>query len=381
MRGWLCFAMLVVAARPLAAQGLLPARFAGWQEVSASASAPAQPAADNAQLFRDCKQQSVEERTYQRGGQTIAVTLHQLGDPSYAYSAFSLLRPVAATDFRPTPHSSIGTDQAMLLAGNLLVDISGQNLPADAHDFSALAAALASKASSEEYPTLWQYLPTEQLIPHSDRYALNTGTFERALAEEGLGNWATGDWIGFQADEAEAEIARYKRGGKTVTLILLSYPTPQVAAAHLNDMTKWFDVNPTRNAAKGKPEPNASGAPGGGKTVLWGNRIGSLLGLVAGEPDEMAAQNLLGHIRYQTVVTWNEPGFKLHELTMPEYIVGSIFGTFILLGIALVVGIALGMIRVGVKHFFPGVVFDRHRSMEILQLGLSSKPIDGRDFY
>ena len=368
MRGWLCFAVLVLAARPVAAQSLLPARFGGWQAAPASAAPVPEPSPADAALFRACHQQAVEQQTYSRDGLTITVILRRLGDPSYAYSAFSVLRPAPVTDFRPTPHSAIGAGQAMMLVGNLLVSISGQNLAANAQDFSALAALLGLQASTAPYPTLWQYLPTEHLIPHSDRYALDDQTFQRALGEDGTGDWAAAGRIGFQQDDAEAEVARYNIHRQPATLILLSYPTPELAAGHLKDLAKRFAVNPETKAAGGKP-------------VLYAKRIGSMLGLVSGAPGEAAAQSLLGQIRYQTIVTWNEPGFKLHELTMADYVVGTIFGTFAILGIALVVGIALGMIRVGIKHFLPGLIFDRHRAIEVLQLGLSSKPVDGRDFY
>ncbi len=33
------------------------------------------------------------------------------------------------------------------------------------------------------------------------------------------------------------------------------------------------------------------------------------------------------------------------------------------------------------KFFFPGKVFDRPQSIEILQLGLTNHPVDTRDFY
>lgn len=369
MRWWLCFAVLVLAALPAAAQGLLPARFAGWQaEPGASVITQTQPPPSDAALFQDCQQKAVEQQTYQRGGNTITVTVRQLGDPSYAYSAFSLLRPVPATTIRPTPHSAIGTDQAMMLVGNLLVDIHGQNLTANAKDFTALAAALKPHASTQAYPTIWQYLPIEGLISHSDRYALDSRTFQRALTEAGESNWSAKGWVGFEQDEAEAEVARYRMGKRTATLVLLSYPTLQVAANRIKGMAKWFDVNPKTAAPGGKP-------------VIYTRQNGSLVGLVSGAPDRAAAEALLRKIRYQTIVTWNEPGFKYHQLTMADYVVGTIFGTFALLGIALVVGIALGMVRVGIKHFLPGLIFDRHRSVEILQLGLSSKPIRARDFY
>jgi hypothetical protein len=372
MRGWLWFAALILAARPMAAQRLLPANFASWQAATTSAVPKAQTTPENAKLFQDCQQKSVEQQTYRRGGQSIRVTLRELGDPSYAYSAFSILRPRPATNFRPTSHSAIGTNEGMMLVRNLLVTINGRDLPAHARDFSALAASLKARASPAPYPTLWQFLPAQQMIPDSDRYALDARTFARALNEEGLSNLAKEKWVGFEADDAEAEIARYNVAGRGAALVLVSYPTNELAALHIKDMDRWFDVNAARKA---KPE----------KPVLFARRMGSLVGLVYGTRDKAAAENLLGRIRYQTDVTWEVPGLDQlehkTETTMAGYVIGSIFGTFAIAIAALVVGIALGMIRVGVKRFLPGLVFDRHRSVEILQLGLSSKPIDGRDFY
>ncbi|HVB99668.1 MAG TPA: DUF6599 family protein [Candidatus Dormibacteraeota bacterium] len=369
MRVWLCFAMLFLAVPPVAAQKVLPARFAGWQAVAAgssTATAP-EPSPANAALFRACHQQSVEQQVYQRNGATITVTVHRLGDPSYGYSAYSLLRPAPVTDFRPTAHSAVGANEAMLLLGNLLVDISGQNLAADARDFTALAAQLKPHASDEPYPTLWQYLPAERLIPHSDRYALNARTFEQALGVA-TGPWASGGWVGFEQDDAEAEVAQYRIAGRPATLVLLSYPTSDLAAGHVKEIEKLFDVNP---GAK----------PSGGKPVLYARRTGSLVGLVSGAPSQAAAERLLRQIRYQTVVTWNAPPLKPRQLSMGDYVVGSIYGTFAIIVIAFVAGIALGMIRIVAKRFIPGLVFDRRRSVEILQLGLNSKPIDARDFY
>jgi len=63
-------------------------------------------------------------------------------------------------------------------------------------------------------------------------------------------------------------------------------------------------------------------------------------------------------------------------------VVKDIFvGTLAFCGIAIVLGIAFGGVRVLTKRFFPGKVFDRPEDMEILQLGLSGKRIDPRDFY
>jgi hypothetical protein len=37
--------------------------------------------------------------------------------------------------------------------------------------------------------------------------------------------------------------------------------------------------------------------------------------------------------------------------------------------------------RLVVKKLFPGKVFDRPRSMEVIQLGLSERPVNMKDFY
>jgi len=49
--------------------------------------------------------------------------------------------------------------------------------------------------------------------------------------------------------------------------------------------------------------------------------------------------------------------------------------------VAVVLGVAFGGVRVLTKRLFPGKVFDRPEQMEVLQLGLSGKRIDPRDFY
>jgi hypothetical protein len=370
MRLSLLLAILLMAVHPAAAQDLLPARFAGWETVPGSA-APATLDAlppENAALFRACHEQSAERRSYQKNGQTINITLYWMGDPSYGYSVYSLLRPQPATDFRPSPHSAIGTDNALILVGNLLADVTGKNLPAYAHDFTALVAAVQPHASIEPYPSIWQYLPTGYFVPHSDRYALDRTTLSRSLTEVSGHAWPSGDWLGFD-DEVEAEVANYNVAGRNLTLMLASYPTQQVAAGHVKNMEQLFAINP------------ASGAQSNAKPVLYVRRLGSLVGFVSGAQDAAQANLLLREIRYQTVVTWNEPGFRLTDLTMADYVVGAVLGTMTLLLISLVVGIALGFIRVGVKRLFPGLIFDRRRSIEILQLGLTSKPIDPSDFY
>ena len=62
-------------------------------------------------------------------------------------------------------------------------------------------------------------------------------------------------------------------------------------------------------------------------------------------------------------------------------IVGTIIGTGVICLFALVSGLAFGGVRLVVKRALPDKVFDRSDQLQILQLGLSSKPINAEDFY
>ena len=51
------------------------------------------------------------------------------------------------------------------------------------------------------------------------------------------------------------------------------------------------------------------------------------------------------------------------------------------LALALAAGLGFGGLRIFMKLVLPGRVFDRNEDVEILQLGISSKPIANKDFY
>jgi hypothetical protein len=168
--------------------------------------------------------------------------------------------------------------------------------------------------------------------------------------------------VGFERDDAEAMFAQYRTGKGEAVLLLIEYPTPQLAELHLHHFDT--DLSATSKQA--------------GTTV---ERKASLLSLVLKPSSATYAESLRNAIRYQTEVTWNEP---THKLTDPPWLVilGRIlFMTLLFMGLAVAVGAAFGGVRVLLKMIFPGKVFDRPGQMDVLQLGLSGKRIDSRDFY
>ncbi len=199
----------------------------------------------------------------------------------------------------------------------------------------------------------------------SEHYVVGPRALSRVLP---LG---TDDWVGFDFS-AEAIVARYKlKGGNgdgDALLFLASYPTQQIAAAKFDAMLRRFPIDPPEGAAAGQ-------------TVLYGKRTSTLVALVAGAPSRAAADALLDQINYESDVTWNEPPQKLTDPTITSVVVGAILGTGTVMLLAVVAGIGFGGFRLIVKIFFPGKVFDREGHVEILQLGISSKSIQAKDFY
>ncbi len=357
--------LLASLAVPVAAQDLLPSAFSGWSSTAASTFRPEtleQLTGNDAALLREYGSAGAERRTYTRGGSTFAVTLYRMRDPTAAYGAYSFLRTDDMMPGHLTQYSAFSRRRALALIGNLLMDVSGEDVSPLSAELTALAAQLASRADKTPYPTLEQYLPEPGLIRNSDRYLLGPVGLRRVLP---LGN---GDWIGF-GDGAEAALARYRVNGQEVSLLLVSFPTPQGAARKLEELGRWFPLNADQDVATDRPAP------------LFARRKGSLLALVAYAKSRTAADALLQQIHYETQVTWNEPKYKILDPGIGQILAGTFIGTGIILVFAFVAGLAFGGVRVIVKRILPGTVFDRPSTVEILQLGLTSKPIEAKDFY
>ncbi len=115
--------------------------------------------------------------------------------------------------------------------------------------------------------------------------------------------------------------------------------------------------------------------------MLYGKRVSSLVALVSWRALPRGRGRFARPVSYQSQVTWNEPHQTYTEPSISKMVVGAILGTGTIMLLAIVAGIGFGGFRLVVKFFFPGKVFDREKQMEILQLGISSKPIRAKDFY
>jgi hypothetical protein len=151
--------------------------------------------------------------------------------------------------------------------------------------------------------------------------------------------------VGFESD-AEAILARYQGEYGSGVLLLLEYPTPQLAEQHLRHLQQALPA----------------AARKAGVTI---ERKTSLLSLVFAPSSPLHAQAIRDAVNYPIVVI----------------MVKIFLFTGLFLGVATGIGIAFGGLRVIIKRLFPGKVFDRPQDIEVLQLGLSGKKIDPSDMY
>lgn len=359
---------LVAAARPAIAQSVLPSSFAGWSASGPTASAPSSGLSilepyggPDPVILREYLLKSTEARAYSQGTRTALITLYRFRDPSSAYGAYTFLRNDSLSPVELGSFGCAAGDRALVVVGNLLLEIVAKAArPSDA-DLKQLVASLDKVADHSPFPSIGEHLPEQGLVRRSEHYVLGP----RALAQ--YVPIGTDDWVGFD-HSAETILARYRLAGKDATLLIASYPTQQIAAEKFAAMLRRFTFDP----------------PGGvppDQTVLFGKRSSSLIAVVIGAPSREAANKLLDQVAYESQVTWNEPKHTLTDPTIGSIVVGAFLGTGAIMLIALAVGLGFGGLRVVLKIFFPNKIFDREKQIEILQLGIYSKPIQAKDFY
>jgi hypothetical protein len=343
--------------------GLLPDHFASWNaEGTAKTLTPKDlgnwtQSPDGESVLREAGLRKIEERVYRGSNGEVTLRVFEVQDPSSAYELYTFLR-VPAESSANTDVSPKGEDFQL---GNLVVTETGGVLDPDS--LTALLAALKPRAETGPLPPLKSFLPARERVAGSERYALGPDGFRAALKALEHGELAAispKDW-GFN-NGAEAILAKYRSERDSGVLVLLDYPTPQLAEQHLHHLELAL--------------PQA--AKDAGATI---ERKASVLSVTLAPSSAAFAKRLRDDINFETSVNWNEPH---QSATDPPWaiVLSKIFlFTCAFLGVATALGFAFGGVRVIVKRMYPGKVFDRTQDIEVLQMGLSGKKIDPSDLY
>ena len=326
----------------------LPNSFNGWQTKGfqpISANVLARFAGDDTLLLHEYGFVSGQRREYSRDDSTLSVTLWQMRDATGSFGLFTFFQ-------EPGMEERDGEDSMMERQGRWLarrgayvIDARGENLGRDEAPM-LLNEIPDPRRGREILPLLPAYLPEENVIPSSTKFLMGPVGFER------LSTHLSPSLIGFDLG-AEAAVARYRAGGSSLRVLLVSYATPQLAARQLRSF-----------------EEGASAADA--ETRVYARRKGSLLAFVLDTPQEAVAESLFDGIRYESVITWNEAAPNPKE-NVGNLLLAAFFLAGFCLLVTLVAGISFGGLRYLAKKFLPWDVFDRPSAMEIIRLNISKK--------
>jgi len=350
----------------LLANTVLPAHFGKWTASNAVQS-PAIPATAK-DVLTESGLESAETRAYSNGNATITVTTYRLHDSSGAYEAYTFFQGPknnCAQSSTPTscsaPVDAASANSRVALVGNILIIIDDAS-SLTAGDQDALSKQIDAKADKTPPPPIPNYLPTRDLIPGTEKYALGPAAFRAALSALNRTEYgALSDVAGFSSG-AEAMFAQYQNNRNVAVVLLIDYPTPQLAGLHWKHLEQALP-------------PSASSD---GTSI---ERKGTLLAIVLAPSSTSYAARVRNAVNYETQVTWNEPTHTITDPPITTVLAKIIIATGVFMLVAIVFGVAFGGVRVLMKSLFPGKVFDRPEQMDVLQLGLSGKRINSRDFY
>lgn len=354
--------ILALAAAPYssAQKQVLPSQFGDWSGQPSPMWVETEAPLNFVEIWKETGRSTGEYCQYTSGGAKLDVSLEKYRDPSNAYEAYTAL-------IRPEMHpstlgrtSAVDGDRLIALLGGFILELRPTPAISDA-DLAALVRSVSGHADQTPLPPIRAFLP-RGFTDGTQRYARGPAGFRNAMAALKQDEFISlANEAGFNFD-AEAMFAHYRRGKDQAVLLLLDYPTPQLAEQHLRHLEQAIS-----------PASKQSGT-----TV---NRKGTLLSLVLRPSSATYGDALRSAVNYETVVTQNEPHQTITDPPLLTTVAKIFIATGVFMVIAVVLGAAFGGVRLLTKIFFPGKVFDRPEQMDVLQLGLSGKRINSRDFY
>ena len=362
-------APVAIPATPASSTSVLPTEFAGWQAkgVIAKSDDPAVADAADAPVLKEYGFQHLEKASYTRDdGRNLVIKAAVFSDTSGAYGAFTYYQsPEMAAETIGGQGASLGK-RVLFYQGNVLVDAVFDRMSVmSAAQLRQLAGLLPQAEDSKRNPpSLPMYLPKgtaeRNLEKNTTKYVLGPVGLDR------VGSPLPASMVDFAAG-AEVVMGRYAVNAGDSMLMLIEYPTPQIAADRLRQIDASHHMT--------QQQPGVASILDVGP--FFDARTGPIIVIASGPLSKSEARSLMSSVSYEADVTWNENTYVSKKDNLANFLFNAIILCGIVVGLALVAGVAFGGVRVLIKRFFPDSVFDRRETMEIISLHLEegSKPL------
>jgi hypothetical protein len=190
-------------------------------------------------------------------------------------------------------------------------------------------------------PPIVARLPKVKLTKGSEFFFLGFRALNQKVP---LGN---SDIFGL-ANGAEAVMAEYQFPADAAKLILVYYPTQQLAKKYLESGYRaCMAQNPHQ--------------------TLFFKRDGPQVALVLDAKSAEAATSLLEKISYVSSVSWDP---KAEPIPVARIMMNIFIYTGVMLALTLGIGLLFGLTRMLLTRFYPNRFFDRPEAVEIIRLNL-----------
>jgi hypothetical protein len=332
---------------------ILPQEFAGWHLAGPMQTSKDALTADpaNAALLNEYGFTDFASATYTRNdGHKLTLRAARFSDATGAYGAFTFYKQPQMLREEIPDQAASWNERVLFYRSNILVDAVFQQLGAmSAAELRDLSGKLPiARGSAGELPAVPTYLPKKSYVKNSAKYVVGPVGLEK------IGSPLTAGAVNFQ-NSAELALGKYNTSAGEATLVLISYPTPQIAADQLHNI----EVAHTSGAL------SSLGTLG----AFFDKRTGPIVAVVTGNASQSEANELLESVNYEANVTWNQsvPGKRdnIGSVVVGSLILAGILGLF-----ALIFGIAFGGFRLLLKRLHPERAMAFSEATEFISLGL-----------
>ncbi len=279
----------------------------------------------------------------------LTIAIYEMLDSAAAYGLFTYSRPPTVEPLEGIGHAGVGTRREVSFhQSKYYVVVSLESADPGLRSTMLQISRTISESLPTDFslPMVASKLPKENRVPQSEKFVMGAEAMSRLLP---VGD---NDPFGLSTG-AEAAVAKYEQvGGESATLLLIHYPTQQLARRFLEaGYQQYSSQHPDKPA--------------------FYKRDGPMVVMVLASNSPELATTLLEKVSYVSVVSWDP---KVEPPSIGQVMMNIFIFCGIMLGITFIAGFTFGISRIVIKRFFPGRVFDRPETMEVIRLHLDEKP-------
>ncbi len=336
-------AAFVLAATPIpkatTPAAILPSSFSGWNLQGALQTSTDAVAADptNTAILKEYGFTDLASGTFTRDdGRKLTIRAARFADASGAYGAFTYYKQPEMLNEKIGDQGSSLNNRILFYRGNVVVDALFDKLSVmSAAELRDLANVIPlPQGGARNLPPLPTYLPRQTYVKNTAKYIMGPQTLDK------LGSPLPVEMVDFGAG-AEVVEGTYRGADGEGTLMLISYPTPQIATDHFHRIEQAHQPN----AQTGQPVVEMG--------AFAQRRSGPLVAVATGTFTQNEAENLVSQVHYDADVTWNENTFFDKKNNVANLLWNAVLLCGALMGITLVAGVAFGGARVALKRLLP----------------------------